>query len=463
MHPNLILTTDSYKATHWLQYPPGTEFVHSYFESRSGKWDEIVFFGLQYILKRHLVGQVITRELVDEAERFFTKHFQNAGFFNRDGWLYIVEHYDGKLPVEIRAVPEGTVVSSSNVLMTVENTDPACFWLTNYLETILSQVWYPCTVATQSREMKKVIQTFLTTTGRPETINERVIDFGYRGSTSDESAGIGGAAHLVNFKTSETLVAMRVLHDFYGMEEMPGYNIPAAEHSTIMAWGRNGETEAFRHILQNFPTGPISIASDTYDIYNAVTQIWGGQLRDSVLARNGTLIVRPDSGEPVLVTLRVIKLLASAFGFEMNSVGYKVLPAYLRLILGDGIDYENMGRILEALSSDGWSADNVAFGSGGGLLQKVNRDTLGFAFKASQVTVNGTAHNIAKDPLTDPMKRSKSGKLALAKRDGWWTTVQRDELIPADDYLKVVFRNGELLVNQEFPAIRERAAIQDGK
>ena len=228
---NIILLTDSYKVSHHRQYPPGTQNVYSYFESRGGVFPETVFFGLQYYLKQYLAGKVVTRERIDEAAELFSQHFGDADLFHRAGWELILERHGGRLPVVIRAVPEGTVAPVSNVLMTVENTDPDCFWLTNYLETLLVQVWYGSTVATQSRDMKRTLLESLEETGDPTLVDFKLHDFGYRGVSSVETAGVGSAAHLINFLGTDTLAGIVVARDFYDCP-MAGFSIPPAEHST---------------------------------------------------------------------------------------------------------------------------------------------------------------------------------------------------------------------------------------
>lgn len=197
--PNLILATDSYKPSHWKQLPPGTEGIYSFFESRGGRFPKLIFFGLQYLIKKYLVGQVVTLEKISEAEMLLKQHFGRDDIFNKSGWEYIHEKHNGKLPIRIKAVMEGTNVPVHNVLMTIENTDPAVPWLTNYLETLLSQVWYPTTVATQSNSMRLTIMAYLEETSDSLDSSFKLHDFGFRGSTSIESAGIGGLAHLVNF------------------------------------------------------------------------------------------------------------------------------------------------------------------------------------------------------------------------------------------------------------------------
>lgn len=455
---NPILATDSYKPTHYRQYPHGTRHVFSFYESRGGAFDTTTFFGLQYILKEYLAGAVVTRERIEEASEVLAGHFGNAQLFNRTGWEHILNQHGGRLPLEIKAVAEGTNVPTHNALMTVVNTDPAVPWLTNYYETILCQVWYPLTVATQSRAMRAILLRYLEETGDPGLIDFKLHDFGYRGSTSVESAGIGGAAHLVNFLGTDTLAALRVARDYYH-EPLAGFSIPAAEHSTMNSWGRDHEDEAYANMLQAYPDGLVAVVSDTYDVFHACQEIWGKQLRQQVLERDGTLVVRPDSGDPPTVVVKVLQLLGEAFGYTVNAKGYKVLNPKVRAIQGDGIDIVILEKILAHLKANGWSADNIAFGSGGGLLQKVNRDTCKMAFKCCAVDIDGLWHDVMKDPVTDPGKRSKPGRLALVQRDGSYETVTVDaaQRLGLPNQLATVFCNGELLVDQTFAEIRERA------
>ena len=321
---NICWLTDSYKVSHHVQYKPGTTRIYSYFESRSGSvFPWTVFFGLQYWLKQYLAGPVVTREKIDEAEELFNLHF-GGRVFNRRGWEHILNKHGGHLPIEIKAVPEGSVVKESNVLMTVENTDPAAFWLTNYLETLLVQVWYPSTVATQSRAMKIIILKYLALTGDESLIAFKLHDFGFRGVTCPEQAAIGGAAHLVNFQGTDTVAALVLLRKFYG-EKIAGFSIPAAEHSTITSWGRDHEVDACRNMLRQYPSGLVATVSDSYDIFNCCANIWGGALKQEVLARDGTLVIRPDSGDPPTIVVKVLDILGDKFGFTVNAKGYKVL------------------------------------------------------------------------------------------------------------------------------------------
>jgi nicotinamide phosphoribosyltransferase len=450
---NICWLSDSYKVSHWKQYPAGTSRVYSYFEPRTGaKFDKTVFFGLQYFLMEYLEGQVVTKEKIDEAEELFNAHFGGKVFY-RQGWERILNKFGGRLPIEIKACPEGTVVDSSNVLITVENTDPESFWLTNYLETLLVQVWYPCTVATQSRAMKNVLNSYLEKTGDPSLINFKLHDFGFRGVTCPEQAAIGGAAHLVNFMGTDTVPGLVLAKRFYN-EPMAGFSIPASEHSTITSWLKDHEIDACRNMLEQYPEGLVACVSDSYDIFNCCANIWGGVLKEQILARNGTLVVRPDSGNPPEIVNKVLDILGEKFGYTINEKKYKVLDPHVRVIQGDGIDFAMLDLILSEMEKNGWSADNIAFGSGGGLLQKLNRDTQRFAFKCSSAQVGSTERDVFKQPITDSGKKSKSGRLKLVNDSGNLITVSSSD--SRDDILETVFRDGQILNLQTFSQIRSR-------
>uniref|UniRef100_A0A914CWQ6 Nicotinamide phosphoribosyltransferase n=1 Tax=Acrobeloides nanus TaxID=290746 RepID=A0A914CWQ6_9BILA len=458
---NVLYLADSYKITHHVQYPPGTSSVYSYFECRGGKFKETCFFGLQYILKRWLVGPVVNHQMIKQAKHFYAVHFGGMDVFNEAGWAHIVEKHNGYLPLRIKAVPEGTVVPVHNVLFTVENTDPEVPWLTNWFETLLVQVWYPLIVCTNSRAQKEIIAKYLDETSDSlDGLPFKLHDFGYRGSTSVESAGIGASAHLVNFVGTDTIAGLQLCRKYYHCP-MAGYSIPAAEHSTITTWRKSGESAAYMNMLEQFPGGLVSVVSDSYDIYNAVSKIWGEELRPYVLERaeRGCLVIRPDSGDPCEVVVKLLNLLAENFPISTNEKGYKILPNYLRIMQGDGISYETVGKILEAVKEDGWSAENVVFGAGGALLQKFDRDTQKCAFKCSYVNINGEGHDIYKNPATDAGKKSKSGRLTLEKRGNTYITIEKGLGDPKKDLLITVFENGRLLRDYSLDEIRERAEI----
>ena len=457
----LVLNTDSYKTSHWLQYPPGTTTVFSYIEARGGSLPYTVFFGLQALLKEYFTKPVTADDVALAAEVCAAHGLP----FNRDGWLHIVQVHGGRLPLRIRAVPEGMVVPVNHALVTVENTDPACWWLTSYVETALLRLWYPTTVATHSHATRRLIAESLARTGSLEGLPFKLHDFGARGVSSLESAMLGGMAHLVSFQGTDTMTALLGARLYYG-EPMAGFSIPAAEHSTITAWGRDGEQDAYRNMLRQFgkPGALFAVVSDSYDLDAAVTQLWGGALREEVIASGATVVIRPDSGDPTSVVLRTVQALDAAFGSDVNAKGYKVLR-HVRVIQGDGITRDSIASILAALTGAGYSADNIAFGQGGALLQQVNRDTLGFAMKASAAQVDGQWRDVFKAPVTDPTKRSKAGRLTLMRRGAAFATVRLDSpgyqqalADGAAEVLRTVFEDGRLLVDDSFAAIRARAA-----
>lgn len=454
---NLLLNTDSYKASHFLQYPQGASVVSSYIESRGGRFDGTVFFGLQAFIKQYLL-QPFSRADIEEAAEVLAAHGLP---FNREGWEYILETYNGFLPLEIEAVPEGTVLPVHNVMVQVCNTDPACAWLTSYIETaLLRAVWYPTTVATYSRACKQVIARYLAETADSmEGLLFKLHDFGARGASSEETAALGGMAHLVNFLGSDNLSAVTAARRYY-REPMAAFSIPAAEHSTITSWGRDGERDAYANMLAQFggPGKVVAVVSDSYDLWNAIDTLWGEELKESVLNSGGTLVIRPDSGDPVEVVSTTLEKLMVKFGYSVNGKGYKVLPGCVRVIQGDGISLDSIEAILAEMKKRGLSAENIAFGMGGELLQKVNRDTQRFAMKASAACVNGVWREVWKDPVTDSGKRSKRGRLALVRSTGGdYETVREDALAGRCNLLRTVYRNGELRAEDSLAVIRQRA------
>src|SRR5690606_38536044 len=322
---NLILNTDSYKVSHFAQYPAGTTFVSSYIESRGGVYPQTVFFGLQAFLKEYL-SKPISAADIDEAEAVSAAH---GVPFNRPGWEHILKVHTGCLPIEIEAVAEGSVVPTGNVLVQVMNTDADCAWLTSYIETaLLRAIWYPTTVATVSWNCRNIIARYLDDTADSnEGLPFKLHDFGSRGASSEEAAALGGLAHLVNFMGTDTLSAIMAARRYYGAD-MAGFSIPAAEHSTITSWGRDGESAAYANMLKQFGGAGrlLAVVSDSYDLWNAIDNLWGGELKAQVEAMGGTLVVRPDSGDPVEVVPLAIEKLMAKFGYRTNSKGYRVLP-----------------------------------------------------------------------------------------------------------------------------------------
>ncbi|MEN7550932.1 nicotinate phosphoribosyltransferase [Rapidithrix thailandica] len=467
---NLVLLADAYKYSHHKLYYPGTSQVYSYLESRGGKFDSTVFYGLQYFLKEYLEGIAFTQEDLDEAEDLMIQVFGRDDVFDKRKFQYILDRHKGKLPVRIKAVPEGATVPVSNVLMTIENTDPECFWLTNFLETLLMQVWYPSTVATVSREVKRVVTRYFeetATEGAEAGIEFVLNDFGFRGVSSVESAGLGGSAHLVNFAGSDNIAASVFAKRYYKAQKMQGMSIPATEHSICTLLGKEGELDIFKHVLETFPTGIVACVSDSYNIFNACENYWGEELKTEILDREGTLVIRPDSGDPVMTLLKIFEILFDKFGYTVNEKGYKVLPPQVRVIQGDGVNYDAILEMYEALKQHQISAENLVLGMGGALLQKLDRDTQKFALKCSYAKVNGKEVTVQKSPtemdaqgnITGSFKKSKGGRLKLVKIEGEYHTVNEGDYPELEDQMVTVFENGKLIKEWSFEEVREQATV----
>ena len=438
----------------FCQYPENTEGVYSYIEARGNGNEKIIVFGLQAFIKEYLL-QPITMADIDEAEAILLKH---CGVFNRSGWEYILKHHNGFMPVTIKAVPEGMRVPTGMPMLVIENTDEKCFWLTTYLETaLLRAIWYGSSVATNSRKIKDNIKKFLELSGDSNGIDFKLHDFGKRGVSSFESSGIGGAAHLINFKGTDTISAIVFANTYYN-SGVCGYSIPAMEHSTVTSWGEENEVNAYRNMLEKFakPNAVIACVSDSYDIFNAASKIWGEELKEEVKDSGAVVVIRPDSGDPVSVCTELVKILGEKFGYVVNEKGYKVLNN-VRIIQGDGIDYNVIDNILSSFLISGWSAENIGFGMGGALLQHVNRDTYNFAMKCSAIKVNGKWRHVFKKPVTDNGKNSKKGRVTLYReRDGNFRNGVEDWETPV---LVNVFENGKLLKEYSFEEVRNNSEI----
>jgi len=453
---NIILSTDSYKTSHYLQYPLGTENVSSYIEARSGL--QIMFFGLQAYLKK-IAGSVVSVSDVIKAAEFCKAH---GVPFNHDGWMDIATRLNGKLPVRIEALPEGTIVKSGVPMVQIMNTDPRHAWLTSYLETaLLRAVWYPSTVATVSMKARSIIKHFLEmTSDNPDAeLPFKLHDFGARGVSSGESAELGGMAHLVNFAGSDTIEGVLAAAEYYGPSDlMAGFSIPAAEHSTITSWGPDRERDAYANMIDQYGgDGKIyAVVSDSYDIYKACGEIWPS-LKEKIDNKGGLLVIRPDSGDPIKVTLDVVSILADKMGYSVNSKGYKVLPDNIRIIQGDGVDNQAIFDILTNFEKHGFSASNIAFGMGGGLLQKCNRDTFKFAMKCNAIFIDGEWKDVYKKPATDSSKSSKAGRQIVVKDGDFLKAARADSNTGLDNRLQIVYENGEILRTQTFEEVREVA------
>lgn len=423
---NLITLTDSYKFSHFTAYPEGTERIFSYLEARGGEYPETLFFGLEYYLKEYVVKGFHASN-IDEAKEWAMFH---GVPFNEEGWRNMLIKHGGVLPLEIKAVPENKLYPTGTVLMTMENTDDEFPWLTNWMETLLMKVWYPTTVATKSYYVKQIINGAYAKSSDEENIDFQYHNFGDRGSSSVESAMVGGMAHLTQFSGTDNFNSVIGLEKYYGIKK--GGSIPATEHSTITSWGKDNEYQAIEHWVEiNKGTPIIACVMDSYDIYDSV-HFATTALKDKIESVDyPVFVIRPDSGEPNFVIGEILKIMQkNNVAFKVNSKGYKVFDKY-RIIWGDGITPKQILVILNFVLSQGYSAENIAFGSGGDLMQRVDRDTCKFAIKCSAAKVNGVWRDVFKDPITDHGKKSKSGVLTSPE-------------------LKTVFKNGVATCNTVF-------------
>jgi len=456
---NPLLATDSYKQSHFRQYPPEARRISAYVEARPNAFSEkVLFFGLQSYLKNVLLTP-ITADDIARAEQICAAH---GVPFNKDGWLQILNDHGGLFPLEIKALPEGTLVPGGVPLVQVENTDERMPWLTTWVETaLLRAVWYPSTVATLSFKCKDIIyRGLLATSDDPDAqIPFKLHDFGARGVSSAESAALGGMAHLVNFAGTDTMEALEAAMVFYGAD-MAGFSIPAAEHSTMTSWGKEREEQAYANMLDQFaePGRLVAVVSDSYDIDNAVERLWCGTLKDRVLGSGATVVIRPDSGDPVETPLRVLETLWAHYGGTTNGKGARVLNPAIRVIQGDGMTLASIQRLIDTLVEKNWSVDNIAMGMGGGLLQQLNRDTMRFAMKANAMkTADGFWKDVSKNPASDPGKASKAGRQAVVLNNGCLEAARLDRIDPAQDRMSVVYRDGKLLRDWSFDEVRDRA------
>jgi nicotinamide phosphoribosyltransferase len=469
---NNICDTDSYKYSHFLLYPKKMQKMFSYLEARGGEFAECTIALLQVVIHKYLT-KPITLADIDVEEKFALEHGEP---FNRASWEHIVNAYGGLPPVRIRAIPEGLVVPVQNAVMTIESDDDEVVaWATNYLETQLCRIWYPSSIAIISREIKRVWKYFLelSSDNPAAEIAFKHVDFGSRGVTCREQAALGGVAHLFNFLGSDTVAGIKYANHYYDCP-MAGFSIPATEHSTMTIFGREGERAALKTWIEKtlverqVPTGVPKLSAcvgDSYNIYNFVKMVCEEDIRTLIKSSGGTLVVRPDSGNPLEVLPEMLNIFQNSLPageIYVNSKGYKVLPDYLRIIWGDGINRRSMKPILQCLVDLGWSVSNIAFGSGGGLLQDVNRDTQKWAFKCSYVDVDGVSVDVRKDPITDPGKRSKAGRLDLIKLpDGTYKTIalEHDQVSHPDSVMVTYYENGKIYYNNTLDEIRIRMAL----
>lgn len=404
---NSILLTDSYKLSHFDQYPPEMTGMQSYLEARGGDYKNIVFFGLEYYT-RLLAMSYITDKDVDQAQFYAIQH---GVPFNHKGFKDIVAN-GGHWPVKIMGKREGSICTVGEPLMTIQSTDNRFPWAVNYLETLLMKVWYPCTVASKAYYVRKILEKWYNKTGADLTgVDFAYHNFGDRGSSSVEAAALGGAAHLTCFKGTDNFHSLALIDRLYDTDSGVGYSIPATEHSTVTSWGKDREFQMIENYLESNKGKPIiACVMDSFNIYKAV-EFATTHLKSRIESKEyPTFVIRPDSGNPLDVIPSIFSIM------ENNKVkytmvnGFKLFDKY-RIIWGDGVDPEAIDGILELVVSLGYSPANMAFGSGGDLMQKINRDTCKFAIKCCAVQYNGTGiwQPVFKEPLHDGFKKSKGG------------------------------------------------------
>lgn len=435
MH-NLLMLTDGYKADHRRQYPAGTEYVYSNFTARStriGGADSVIFFGLQYFLRTYLMDMAqqsfFSRNrgtVMAEYRQFLDSYLgpQNGVGEEHIGQLHAL----GYIPLRFCALPEGTAVPFRVPMFTIENTLPAFYWVTNYFETLLSSVlWLPCTSASTAKRYRRLLTNAAELTGGdPSFVDWQGHDFSFRGMSCLEAAALSGAGHLLSFKGTDSIPSIQLLRDHYSGFGLIGGTVPATEHSVMCAGGKEDELETFKRLLRLYPRGIVSVVSDTWDLWAVIERLLPA-LKSEVMSRDGKLVIRPDSGDPVLILTGdakespgtmphkgVVESLWDLFGGTTNEQGYRVLDPHIGAIYGDSITEERARLICERLKEKRFASTNVVFGIGSYTYQYVTRDTNGFAVKATWAQVDGKERLLFKDPKTDSGgKKSARGRMAV--------------------------------------------------
>lgn len=485
------LLCDFYKVSHYDMYPEGTEVVYSGWTPRGSRLkgvDRVVAFGFQAFIQRYLIdyfNEHFFSRPKDEVVAEYVRILRNTLGIADPRTSHIEALWDlGYLPLEIKAIAEGTLVPVRAPMVTIVNTRPEFFWLTNYIETIFSnECWMPSTSATVAHEFRKLLDKYAEMTGGdPTAVAFQGHDFSMRGMSSLQAAAASGAGHLLSFTGTDTIPAILFHEKYYGANtdvEMVGASIPASEHSVMCSYMEGGELELFRHLIEDVhPSGFVSIVSDTWDLFRVLTEYLPA-LKDKILARDGRVVIRPDSGDPVDIITGtnsrpgavyedtpqgrgVIECLWDIFGGTVNEKGYKVLDPHIGAIYGDSITLERTDAILSRLEQKGFASTNIVLGIGSYTYQFTTRDVFEFALKATSVTVKGIEKAISKDPATDTnhMKRSLKGRMKVTRIDG--TITVTDGLTSVDhdpdDLLETVFKDGVLTKFQTLGEIRARLA-----
>lgn len=473
---------DSYKLSHWLQYPDNVGKVYSNFTPRKpidSSRNMFVFFGLQAFLRklqgvfRHQFFNLPESTAVSDYAEFYEAFF---GVPPEQALIDKVRelHTFGRLPLEIRALPEGTVVPHGVPVLTVVNTDDRFAWVTNFIESWMSaELWGPCTSATTAAMYRAQFDLYAKETSDQDFMPAfQGHDFSFRGMWGLEAASMSAAAHLLSFNGTDGCPAFNWIETYYfGDNGFLGTSVPATEHSVMCAGGKDDERETFLRLMRLHPKGILSVVSDTWDFWHVVTQILPS-IKDEIMARDGKLVIRPDSSPKTPVEIicgdpyaeegtperkGLIRCLHEIFGAEKNSKGYWQLDSHIGAIYGDSITLEYQERILEGLKQAGYSSTNVVLGIGSYTYTYVTRDTHGCAMKATAVvTKDGEIVPIYKSPKTDKGgKKSHRGILAVVERNGWLDVVQDcSSFDTPGDLLEPVYRNGEILRTQSFADVR---------
>lgn len=454
---NIMLATDSYKISHANMLPEDLTYMETYSESRGGDYPYTLFFGMQYYIKSFLTGVQVTEEKIQEAVELYSVHFGSDKVFPEDKWRYILKEHNGILPIKIESVKEGSIVPVHNVLFKVSSTDKNCPWLVGIVETMLMRLWYPISVASNSMLGKEIMDHHFEISGENSDTLFMLHDFGYRGVSADEQAWIGGAAHLLSFKGTDTVAGIRMLQKYYNTG-VQGFSVPASEHMVMSIRGRENERQAYIDAFKAYPTDILSLVSDTYDIYKTCEMLGTDEeLRNLILNRDGKFVIRPDSGVPVEVLTKCLEIIEKYFGSTTNSKGYKTVNEKIGFLWGDGVSVGKIHTYLEVLEHKGWSMDNFVWGGGKEILQNFTRDTIKFAIKCSYAELNGKSVDVYKDPITGKSKKSKKGKQFLIYNDETgYKTINHHELEKYQwnfNCLQTVFENGELMNEQSYEDI----------
>lgn len=490
MRINPLTAIDFYKADHRRQYPAGTTEVYANYTPRTHRkggplpgtdgGSEVLFFGLQFFIKDFLLGaweQEFFRQDKSKVVAAYKRRMDTSLGNDAVPVDHIAALHDlGYLPIRIKSVAEGTLVPFGVPMLTIVNTHPDFFWLTNYLETVLSTyLWKPITSASTAFEYRKLLTHYADRTGTPrEAVLFQAHDFSMRGLSGLADVASSGAAHLLSFLGTDSVPAIDMLEEYYGADadnELVGGSVPATEHSVMCMGMQDGELATFRRLISNlYPRGFVSIVSDTWDFWRVLTEYLPA-LKAEVMARDGRVVIRPDSGDPVKIIVGdaaapagspqhkgAIECLWDVFGGSVTATGHKLLDAHIGLIYGDSITLERAQSILEGLAAKGFASGNVVFGIGSYTYQYVTRDTYGFAMKATSGVVDGERREIFKDPKTDSgTKRSARGLLRVERVDGKLKLFDRQsEAEERGGELQPVFENGELLREEKLSGIRAR-------